>query len=54
MCLEDGLPEEEAKIAWSDYEADHIVPHAKGGQTNLDNAQLLCSTHNKQKGADIR
>jgi len=54
MCLEDGLPEEEAKIAWSDYEADHIVPHAKGGQTNLDNAQLLCSTHNKQKGANMR
>lgn len=31
-------------------EVDHIFPYSKGGDTTLSNAQLLCSSCNKQKG----
>ena len=51
LCLEEGKPEREAQVSWSDYEADHVVPHAKGGRTDVENAQVLCRYHNKQKGA---
>lgn len=30
-------------------EVDHIKPYAKGGKTELNNAQLMCETCNKQK-----
>lgn len=51
QCLRDHKPENEAKVSWSDYQADHAIPHAKGGKTVLENAELLCSYHNKSKGA---
>jgi 5-methylcytosine-specific restriction endonuclease McrA len=53
-CLREGKPENEARISWSNYQADHVVPHAKGGKTNFENAELLCSYHNQSKGASIR
>ena len=31
-------------------EVDHITPWSKGGRTTLDNAQLLCKSHNTSKG----
>ncbi|MGF1596504.1 MAG: DUF222 domain-containing protein [Acidimicrobiales bacterium] len=37
----------DAKIAW--LETDHIHPRARNGTTDLRNAQLLCSYHNKRK-----
>lgn len=33
----------------SDWEADHIMPHSRGGQTVLENAQALCATCNRRK-----
>lgn len=51
QCLREGLSENEAKVSWSNYQADHVVPHSKGGRTTLDNAELLCSFHNGSKGA---
>lgn len=48
-CLAEGKNETEAQVSWSDYQADHVIPHAKGGQTSLENAQLLCSVHNQRK-----
>lgn len=51
-CLEDGKPEKEARISWSQYEADHIFPHSKGGQTSVDNAQVLCRPHNRSKSSN--
>jgi len=53
QCLRDEKPENEAKVSWSDYQADHVIPHAKGGKTILSNAELLCSYHNQSKGASI-
>lgn len=34
-------------------EADHILEHSKGGETTLDNAQLLCVSCHKTKSATI-
>ena len=53
QCLREGKPESEASISWSNYQADHVIPHAKGGKTVLENAELLCSYHNQSKGASM-
>jgi hypothetical protein len=50
MCLKEGKPPSEALVSWSDYNADHIVAHIKGGVTLPENAQVLCKYHNLQKG----
>jgi len=49
-CLEEGKPEVEARVLWSEYDADHVLPHSKGGETIVENAQVLCRYHNRQKG----
>ena len=49
-CLHEGQSEKDAWVAWSEYDADHIVPHAIGGETSIHNAQVLCRTHNRIKG----
>lgn len=49
-CLHEGQSEKDAWVAWSEYDADHIVPHALGGETSIHNAQVLCRTHNRIKG----
>lgn len=36
--------------SYSKLEVDHIIPWSKGGSTTIDNAQLLCKTHNTSKG----
>lgn len=51
QCLAEGLPENEARVPWSEFEADHIIPWIKGGQTEVWQGQVLCQTHNRQKGA---
>lgn len=39
------------KIPFSEMEADHIIPHSRGGQTSIDNGQALCRQCNARKGA---
>lgn len=39
------------KLPWDDWHADHIVPHAKGGKTTVDNGQVSCRACNLAKGA---
>jgi 5-methylcytosine-specific restriction endonuclease McrA len=51
QCLREGKPENEAKVSWSKYQADHVFPHSKGGKTIIKNGELLCSYHNQSKGA---
>jgi hypothetical protein len=50
-CVKEGKPEPDCRVSWSEYEADHVLPHSKGGQTEVENAQLLCRTHNRKLGA---
>ena len=38
------------ETSYSKLEIDHIIPWSKGGLTIIDNAQLLCKTHNTSKG----
>ena len=47
---DDGTPCKET--SYSKLEVDHIVPWCDGGQTTLDNAQLLCKAHNASKGGN--
>jgi 5-methylcytosine-specific restriction endonuclease McrA len=51
VCVTEGKDDADARVGWSKYQADHVIPHAKGGQTTVDNAQLLCASHNQSKGA---
>ena len=53
MCLDEGRPEREARVSWSEYQADHVIPHTKGGPTAVWNAQVLCQYHNQLKGASL-
>ena len=52
-CLAEGKPDRECIVPWPEYDADHVVPHSRGGQTVVENAQLLCRYHNQQKSANV-
>ncbi len=53
-CIAEGKPEQEARVSWSEFEADHVLPHCKGGDTVIENGQVLCSYHNKVKGGSVQ
>ena len=52
-CINTGLSEKESTVSWDKYQADHIIPHTRGGSTSEDNAQVLCASHNAKKGARV-
>lgn len=47
MCK--GTINENKKWDIDDMEGDHIIPWSKGGKTVLENCQMLCIKHNKEK-----
>ncbi len=49
VCAECGC-----ELDWTDFHADHIKPYSLGGKTVLDNAAILCATHNLAKGKKFR
>ena len=51
-CLKQSKSEKEAQVPWSAFEADHVLPHSNGGQTLIENGQVLCREHNRSKGAN--
>ncbi|MEI6766798.1 MAG: HNH endonuclease [Bacteroidota bacterium] len=53
QCLAEGKSEKEAQVSWTQYQADHIFPHSKGGKTITDNGQVLCVYHNVRKSATV-
>ena len=44
VCAKCGKP-----VSEEDFEADHIFPWSKGGKTQIENGQILCSDCNKEK-----
>jgi 5-methylcytosine-specific restriction endonuclease McrA len=46
-----GTDANKAKIwTFADMEADHVAAWSKGGATSVSNCQMLCRTHNRNKG----
>jgi 5-methylcytosine-specific restriction endonuclease McrA len=41
------------KCEWNGWEADHIVPWNRGGQTEIENGQVLCPTCNSKKSDNM-
>jgi hypothetical protein len=35
---------------FNEMDADHVTAWSKGGETSIDNCELLCKTHNRSKG----
>ena len=52
-CIAEGKSDKESQVGWNEYQADHVIPHSKGGDTILENAQLLCRIHNQRKSNKI-
>lgn len=53
FCIEERKPDRETIVPWNEFEADHVLPYSQGGQTLLENGQVLCRAHNRRKGATV-
>ena len=42
------------KITFEKMEADHVIPHSRGGQTVVENGQALCAPCNKKKATKVK
>ncbi len=46
-CVKENLPKTHHE--YEEMEGDHITPWHEGGQTTMDNCQMLCKYHNRRK-----
>lgn len=46
-CLKEGKSDEEARVKWSNWDADHITMYSEGGETKVENGRVLCPSHNR-------
>ncbi|MDL0140300.1 DUF262 domain-containing protein [Halobacterium salinarum] len=44
---DESVARNNARVNWSDWEADHIVKHAEGGATTVENGRVRCPDHNQ-------
>jgi hypothetical protein len=47
ICQQPGCGK---RVEWKDFEADHVRAWVRGGQTTIEQGQVLCRLHNRQKG----
>lgn len=52
-CLKEEKNEKESRVSWDNYQADHIFPHSRGGETSIENGQVLCTHHNQKKSDNV-
>jgi 5-methylcytosine-specific restriction endonuclease McrA len=52
-CVKKKRNQKKCTVSWVEFEADHILPHSKGGKSELWNGQVLCRTHNRRKSNKI-
>lgn len=50
LCAVGGNANETRIYKLNEMEADHLTAWSKGGDTKLENCQMLCVTHNRAKG----
>lgn len=44
-----AVARDRARVDWSEWDADHVVMHAEGGDTTVENGRVCCPEHNRQK-----
>jgi hypothetical protein len=49
MCKDEGKSDEDSTVPWHIFEADHVKPRSKEGETTIRNGQVLCQHHNRVK-----
>lgn len=50
LCADGGGPSQSKIYKITEMEADHVSAWSKGGESTVDNCQMLCVTHNRAKG----
>lgn len=50
LCAIGNNPSKSRIYTIAEMEADHVTAWSKGGNTDLENCEMLCVTHNRAKG----
>lgn len=50
LCAQGDNANKSRKYKIEDMEADHVTAWSKGGDSSIENCEMLCKTHNRSKG----